>query len=176
MNKFSHFSFIHLLFHSFVFSFIHSFIYSLNHSFIHSFIHSFVHLSIKSFIHSFIHLSIQFHLIHHSTIQYFVRLYNHFFNPFIHTHSFCFNSRFYFKVNLDGHDLRTLNLKWLRQNIGVVSQEPVLFDMTIAENIKFGSTDVGDNITQAKVEEAAKMANAHEFIMKLPNVRNQLLL
>lgn len=72
-------------------------------------------------------------------------------------------------VTLDGNDLRSLNLKWLRQNIGVVSQEPVLFDMTIAENIKFGAAEESGDISQAQIEEAAKMANAHDFIMKLPN-------
>ena len=40
------------------------------------------------------------------------------------------------KVVVDGHDIRSLNLKWLREHIGVVSQEPVLFDTTIAENIR----------------------------------------
>ncbi|XP_066928852.1 ATP-dependent translocase ABCB1-like isoform X2 [Clytia hemisphaerica] len=72
-------------------------------------------------------------------------------------------------VTLDGHDLKTLNVNWLRKNIGVVSQEPVLFDMTITENIKFGAIH---QATQNEVEEAAKMANAHDFISKLPNKYN----
>ncbi|XP_057304790.1 ATP-dependent translocase ABCB1-like isoform X3 [Hydractinia symbiolongicarpus] len=69
------------------------------------------------------------------------------------------------KVTLDGEDLRELNLKEMRSNIGVVSQEPVLFDMTIAENIRFGARF---GATQREVEEAAKNANAHDFIMTLP--------
>ena len=64
--------------------------------------------------------------------------------------------------------MKSLNLKWLRKNIGVVSQEPVLFDMTIAENIKFGAIH---DASQNEIEEAAKMANAHDFIVKLPDVR-----
>lgn len=56
----------------------------------------------------------------------------------------------------------------MRSNIGVVSQEPVLFDMTIAENIRFGARF---GATQIEVEESAKNANAHDFIMELPKVR-----
>lgn len=66
--------------------------------------------------------------------------------------------------------MRDLNLNWLRSNIGVVSQEPVLFDMSIADNIRFGATH---ETTQQEVEEAAKNANAHDFIMQLPKVRHQ---
>ncbi|XP_068702225.1 ATP-dependent translocase ABCB1-like [Montipora foliosa] len=68
------------------------------------------------------------------------------------------------QVTVDGHDIRSLNLKWLRQHIGVVSQEPVLFDTTIAENIRYGK----DGVTQEQIENATKMANAHDFITKLP--------
>jgi len=68
------------------------------------------------------------------------------------------------QVLLDGKDLRTLNVAWLRSNIGVVSQEPVLFTGSIEENIRFGKHDA----TDAEVQNAAKMANAHEFIMALP--------
>lgn len=49
-----------------------------------------------------------------------------------------------------------------------MGQEPVLFDTTIAENIRFGDPDA----TTEKIVQAAKEANAHDFIMKLPNVRN----
>nr|XP_039263789.1 ATP-dependent translocase ABCB1-like isoform X2 [Styela clava] len=68
-------------------------------------------------------------------------------------------------IEFDGHDIRTLNTRWLRENIGVVSQEPILFDTTIRENIKYGR----DGVTDQEVEEAAKQANAYDFIMKLPN-------
>ena len=67
-------------------------------------------------------------------------------------------------------DLRNLNLKWYRSNIGVVSQEPVLFELSIADNIKLG---VQGHVTMGEVEDAAKKANAHDFIMTLPQVRLQ---
>ncbi len=57
-------------------------------------------------------------------------------------------------------------MKWLREHIGVVSQEPILFQTTIRENILFGR----DTATDVEVHEAAKMANAHDFIMTLPDV------
>ena len=58
-----------------------------------------------------------------------------------------------------------LNLKWLRSNIGVVSQEPVLFDTTIAENIRYGREDA----TIDDIHAAAKAANAFNFISELPD-------
>ena len=58
-----------------------------------------------------------------------------------------------------------MNLKWLRKHIGVVSQEPVLFDTTIAENIRYGNKDV----TMEQIIAAAKDANAHDFISELPD-------
>ena len=61
--------------------------------------------------------------------------------------------------------MRTLNLRWLRGHIGVVSQEPVLFDTTIADNIRYGREDA----TMKDIEAAAKAANAHNFISELPN-------
>ncbi|KAJ8313879.1 hypothetical protein KUTeg_008440 [Tegillarca granosa] len=67
-------------------------------------------------------------------------------------------------VLLDGKNIKDLNVRWLRQQIGVVSQEPVLFSTTIAENIRYGRWGV----TQEEVENAAKEANAHDFIMKFP--------
>ena len=69
------------------------------------------------------------------------------------------------QITIDGHDIRDLNLRWLRSNIGVVSQEPVLFDTSIAENIRFGR----DNATKEDIERAAKAANAHNFISSLPD-------
>ncbi|XP_051921770.1 ATP-binding cassette, sub-family B (MDR/TAP), member 4 isoform X17 [Hippocampus zosterae] len=67
-------------------------------------------------------------------------------------------------ISIDGHDIRSLNIRYLRGMIGVVSQEPVLFATTIAENIRYGRTDV----TQNEIEHAAKEANAYDFIMNLP--------
>ena len=44
-------------------------------------------------------------------------------------------------IELDGIDIRNLNIQWLRSKIGIVSQEPVLFDLTIRENISYGRID-----------------------------------
>lgn len=68
------------------------------------------------------------------------------------------------KVTLDGHDIRSLNIQWLRSLIGVVEQEPVLFATTIAENIRYGQPDV----SVEDIVHAAKEANAYNFIMALP--------
>ena len=68
-------------------------------------------------------------------------------------------------MTIDGQEISSLNLKWWRAHIGVVSQEPVLFDTTIAENIRFGKEDA----TMEEIREAARKANAHDFISKLPN-------
>uniref|UniRef100_A0A8D2LX38 ABC-type xenobiotic transporter n=1 Tax=Varanus komodoensis TaxID=61221 RepID=A0A8D2LX38_VARKO len=75
------------------------------------------------------------------------------------------------QVTIDGHDIRTLNIKWLRENIGIVSQEPVLFGTTIAGNIRYGRED----ITDAEIEQAAKEANAYDFISKLPDRFNTMV-
>jgi ATP-binding cassette, subfamily B (MDR/TAP), member 1 len=69
-------------------------------------------------------------------------------------------------VSIDGHQVSDFDLKWLRHHIGVVSQEPILFQATIRENILFGRDSATDN----EIHDAAKMANAHEFIMNLPDV------
>ncbi|KAF9596368.1 hypothetical protein IFM89_009716 [Coptis chinensis] len=68
------------------------------------------------------------------------------------------------QVLLDGHDIKTLKLRWLRQQIGLVSQEPALFATTIKENMLLGRPDA----TEVEIEEAARVANAHFFIAKLP--------
>uniref|UniRef100_A0AAQ5XEG3 Bile salt export pump n=1 Tax=Amphiprion ocellaris TaxID=80972 RepID=A0AAQ5XEG3_AMPOC len=67
-------------------------------------------------------------------------------------------------VTLDGHDIRGLNIQWLRSLIGIVEQEPVLFATTIAENIRYGRPGV----TMEDIVKAAKEANAYNFIMDLP--------
>uniref|UniRef100_A0A8B9D722 Bile salt export pump n=1 Tax=Anser cygnoides TaxID=8845 RepID=A0A8B9D722_ANSCY len=67
-------------------------------------------------------------------------------------------------VTLDGHDIRSLNIQWLRSQIGIVEQEPVLFATTIAENIRYGR----DEATMDDIIKAAKQANAYKFIMDLP--------
>jgi ABC-type multidrug transport system fused ATPase/permease subunit len=70
------------------------------------------------------------------------------------------------EVLIDGKAVNEYNLTWLRQHIGVVSQEPVLFHTTIRQNILFGR----DSATDEEIHAAAKMANAHDFIMTLPDV------
>ncbi|CAF1398437.1 unnamed protein product, partial [Adineta steineri] len=68
------------------------------------------------------------------------------------------------QILIDGHDIKTLNVAWLRSHIGIVSQEPVLFDGSIEENIRLGKLDATDE----EVIAAAKLANAHNFIMDFP--------
>ncbi|XP_005388031.1 PREDICTED: multidrug resistance protein 1 [Chinchilla lanigera] len=68
-------------------------------------------------------------------------------------------------VTIDGQDIRSINVRYLREIIGVVSQEPVLFATTIAENIRYGREDV----TMDEIEKAVREANAYNFIMKLPH-------
>ncbi|XP_062912127.1 ATP-binding cassette sub-family B member 10, mitochondrial isoform X1 [Mobula hypostoma] len=70
-------------------------------------------------------------------------------------------------IIVDGHDIRTINLHWLRENIGVVNQEPILFSCSIAENIAYGATK-DSNVTMEDIEKAAKIANAYEFICSFP--------
>ena len=70
------------------------------------------------------------------------------------------------QILLDGIDLKALNVCWLRSQMGIVSQEPVLFTGSIEENIRMGKPDATDE----EVRNAAKIANAHEFIMALPEV------
>ncbi len=69
------------------------------------------------------------------------------------------------RVLLDGIDVRHLTLESLRRQISLVHQEPLLFTGTIAENIRYGRLDA----TQDEVEEAARSANAHAFIERLPD-------
>jgi ABC transporter fused permease/ATP-binding protein len=68
------------------------------------------------------------------------------------------------RILLDGKDLRELDPEWLRQQIGVVAQEPLLFSSSIADNIRYGKAGA----TAAEVEAAAKAANAHDFITRFP--------
>ncbi|KAL0332061.1 UNVERIFIED_CONTAM: ABC transporter B family member 19 [Sesamum calycinum] len=75
--------------------------------------------------------------------------------------------RFY-DPNQDNVDIKTLQLRWLRNQIGLVNQEPALFATTILENILYGKPDA----TMAEVETAASAANAHSFITLLPNGYN----
>ncbi|CAI9607983.1 unnamed protein product, partial [Staurois parvus] len=71
------------------------------------------------------------------------------------------------KVLIDGHTSKNINVAFLRSKIGIVSQEPVLFDCSIAENIKYG--DNSKQISMDQVMEAAKKAQLHDFVMGLPD-------
>ncbi|XP_027358813.1 ABC transporter B family member 15-like [Abrus precatorius] len=68
------------------------------------------------------------------------------------------------EIRLDGVAIHRLQLKWLRSQMGLVSQEPALFATSIKENILFGREDA----THEEIVEAAKAANAHDFISQLP--------
>ena len=72
------------------------------------------------------------------------------------------------QITVDGRDIGSLNLKWLRSQMGVVSQEPVLFDTTIAENIRYGREDT----SMEDMRRAAEKANIHQFISSLPDGYN----
>lgn len=69
---------------------------------------------------------------------------------------------------IDGRDTRQVNIRFLRSKIGIVSQEPVLFDCSIVDNIKYG--DNSREISMDEVITAAKKAQLHEFVMSLPQV------
>ncbi|KAL6283869.1 hypothetical protein ACE6H2_014798 [Prunus campanulata] len=69
------------------------------------------------------------------------------------------------EILLDGHKIRRLQAKWLRSQMGLVNQEPVLFATSLKENILFGK----EGASMEEVINAAKAANAHDFIVKLPD-------
>ncbi|KAG8201139.1 hypothetical protein JTE90_028804 [Oedothorax gibbosus] len=68
-------------------------------------------------------------------------------------------------VTMDGFDIKTINLKYLRSQMALVSQEPILFNCSIKENITYG---IEGKVDDADIERAARTANIHEFIMQLP--------
>uniref|UniRef100_A0ACD5U0Z4 Uncharacterized protein n=1 Tax=Avena sativa TaxID=4498 RepID=A0ACD5U0Z4_AVESA len=72
-------------------------------------------------------------------------------------------------ILLDGVEIRNLKLSWLRDQIGLVSQEPVLFNDTIRANIAYGKHE---EVTEEEIAVAAKAANAHEFISSMPQGYN----
>ncbi|CAJ0951470.1 unnamed protein product, partial [Mesorhabditis belari] len=68
------------------------------------------------------------------------------------------------KVTIDGENVNDLNIEWLRNVVGIVQQEPILFNNTVVENLRMGNP----TLTKAQMEQVCKMANAHDFIMKMP--------
>ena len=73
-------------------------------------------------------------------------------------------------VMIDGIDIRDLSMHELRSHMGIVSQESILFNDTVYNNIAFGT----EGASRQRVEEAARIANAHEFIMAMPNMLGPL--
>ncbi|ELP83550.1 multidrug resistance protein, putative [Entamoeba invadens IP1] len=71
-------------------------------------------------------------------------------------------------IKVDGQDVRELNLKWLREQIGIVKQEPILFELSIKENIILGAKE-GDEINEEEIVEVCKRANCHDFISGMPD-------
>lgn len=69
------------------------------------------------------------------------------------------------EILIDNHNINGLDLKFLRKNIGAVSQEPSLFTGTIEDNMKVGNMDADEQ----QIQNAAEMANAYSFISKLPD-------
>lgn len=72
------------------------------------------------------------------------------------------------RVCVGDRDVKEYNLAWLRKQLGLVSQEPVLFDRSIADNIRYGAND--REVSMEEVIDAAKKSNIHDFISSLPNV------
>ena len=74
-------------------------------------------------------------------------------------------------VYLDGENIKDMDIAYLRSQIGLVSQEPVLFNMSVADNIAYGCPDA----SMEKIQEAARAANAHSFIESLPEGYHTML-
>jgi subfamily B ATP-binding cassette protein MsbA len=74
-------------------------------------------------------------------------------------------------IFIDGHDLREVTLKSLRDQIGLVTQQTILFNDTVRNNIAYGSI----HRSEAEIIEAARAANAHDFIMRLPLAYDTLI-
>jgi ATP-binding cassette, subfamily B (MDR/TAP), member 1 len=77
------------------------------------------------------------------------------------------------QVLLDNVDIKTLQLRWFREQIGLVNQEPALFATTILENILYGKPDA--TIAEVEAAATASRSNAHSFISLLPNGYNTMV-
>lgn len=75
------------------------------------------------------------------------------------------------RITIDGHDIKGVTLVSLREQIGIVTQETLLFNSTIRDNILYGRLDA----TEEEIIEAAKAAYAHDFIMELPEQYNTIV-
>ncbi len=72
------------------------------------------------------------------------------------------------EITIDGHNIEQMPLNWIYHNLGYVLQSPYLFEGTIAENIRYGRNEASD----AEVEVAARLVDAHQFITELPDGYN----
>jgi len=70
------------------------------------------------------------------------------------------------EITLENHDLQALNVPWVRSKLSIVSQEPILFNRTLAENIAYG--DNNKEVSMEDIIQAARKANIHQFISNLP--------
>ena len=73
-------------------------------------------------------------------------------------------------ITLDGIEIKEFQVKWLRQQMGLVIQEPILFNETIRANIAYGKAG---NATESEIIAAAELANAQRFISSLQQVRTK---
>ncbi|KAG0290507.1 Multidrug resistance protein 1 [Linnemannia gamsii] len=78
-------------------------------------------------------------------------------------------------ITIDGIEIKDFNIRHLRDNIGLVSQEPVLFNATIKQNILYGVRKDQKQPTDADIEKACRLANAHDYISKLPQGYNTMV-
>jgi ATP-binding cassette, subfamily B (MDR/TAP), member 1 len=76
------------------------------------------------------------------------------------------------KILFDGVDLQNLQVHWLRQQMGLVAQEPVLFNDTIRANIAYGKQG---EVTEEEILAVAKAANVHQFVSGLPDCYNTIV-
>ena len=70
-------------------------------------------------------------------------------------------------ITIDNNEIKTFNIKWLRSQLGLVSQEPVLFARSIKDNIAYG---LEREVTDDEIESVSKRANIHSFVSTLPQV------
>ena len=86
------------------------------------------------------------------------------------TYSYLYND--YNLQTIDGEDVSQLNLSWLRSQLGIVAQEPTLFEDTIRNNIAYG--DQARDVPLEEVMAAARQANIHQFVTSLPLVSSRI--
>jgi len=73
------------------------------------------------------------------------------------------------RITIDGNEIRDLDVRWLRQQIGYVQQEPQLFGLSVRDNLLYGVPDECKHVSQEKMEQACRDANCHDFISSWPD-------